>query len=46
MVIKSEERRAKEGTKKNYENNQKTINKMEINTYVAYMSMIMLNVNG
>ena len=34
--------------KKNIEklqNNQKTINKMEINVYVTYMSIITLNIN-
>ena len=33
----------KEGTKKNYRNNQKIMNKMAISTY---LSIITLNVNG
>ena len=42
-VIESQGKRTKKGTKKNYKNHQKIINKMAISTY---LSIITLNVNG
>ena len=39
IVIKSQ---GKKGTKKNFKNNQKTVNKMQISTY---LSIITINVN-
>ena len=39
IVIKSQWKVAKEGTKKNYKNNQKTINKMAISTYLSIITL-------
>ena len=43
IIIKSEEKRTKEGGKKTYKSKSKTINKMAIGTYIM---IITLNVNS
>ena len=42
-TYKGREQENQKGTEKNYKNNQKTVNKMAVTTY---LSIITLNVNG